>query len=321
MAMRLRAIGVGVLSLVVVGVVAVALAGGSVQGTRAGAAGNGLIAFTRADGIYVMRADGSGVRALKRGVAADASGLAWSPDGRKLAFVVGDAIWVTNADGSDSVRLVAGDPDGPFIFPASPTWSPDGGRIAFTAGPHNDRDIWVMSADGSDKRRMVRTPRLSEYAIDWSSAGGQVAFDIGFGWDPPKAYVMNTDGSDVRPLTLKGVLWSAEADWSPDGRRIVLTQQGKQWGREIYVMDAGGRSQVRLTRNKVREEHPVWSPDGHRIAFLRWAAKRAHRCGVNCPPFPRDIYVMNADGTGVTRLTHSPATERSLAWQPIRQAP
>jgi TolB protein len=60
---------------------------------------------------------------------------------------------------------------------------------------------------------------------------------------------------------------------------------------EIYVMNADGSEQRRLTRSTTRDRAPVWSPDGRRIAFVR-SRFNAYE----------DIYVMNADGSGQRRL-------------------
>jgi Tol biopolymer transport system component len=101
--------------------------------------------------LYVMNADGSGKRVLTRDVW---QGLAWSPDGRKFAFVGGrDAdVYVINADGSGQQRLTrnAGNDFGP-------AWSPDGRKIAFGRGdgPHSDQ-IYIMNADGSGERSLTR---------------------------------------------------------------------------------------------------------------------------------------------------------------------
>ena len=97
-----------------------------------------------------MNADGSGKRLLTR----DAwQGLAWSPDGRKIAFVGGGGkseIYVINADGSGQRRLTrtAG-------YEFGPAWSPDGRKIAFSRGPNGDHQVYVMNADGSGQRRLT----------------------------------------------------------------------------------------------------------------------------------------------------------------------
>jgi len=85
---------------------------------------------------------------------------------------------------------------------------------------------------------------------------------------------------------------------------------------EIVVMGANGGSQVWLTNDDVRDSDPVWSPDGTRIAFARGGTDvidtpaKAGSSG-------SEIYAMNADGTGVTRLTHNQVADASPAWQPV----
>lgn len=95
--------------------------------------------------------------------------------------------------------------------------------------------------------------------------------------------------------------------WSPDGTRIVFcsTQDTLDIGNhEIYVMNADGSGQVRLTTSPAGDQWPAWSPDGSQIAFV------STRDGGNY-----EIYVMDADGTNQTVL---PDTYSSLypAWSP-----
>jgi Tol biopolymer transport system component len=247
--------------------------------------------------------------------------VSWSPDGRKLAFVsttfAEGGLWVMNAEGSHPVRLVDVSnvpPGAPWSPPSRPTWSPDSRRIAFAATRNGGRGIWAVNADGSNLRQL--TTRWAE-APDWSPDGGEIAFvgaARGYG-----IYLMNVDGSNQHKLAPLTGGWRPDMgapDWSPDGRVIVFTHMvpflarngvNVQPNDEIWVMDAGGGSRVRLTGNHVSDYDPVWSPDGTKIAFVAAFAG----------PGSSEIYVINPDGTGFTRLTHNHVTERSPAWQPV----
>ena len=120
------------------------------------------LAFARLNtgfGIYVVSADGSGLRKLTRKSSGRFAAPAWSPDGRKVAFVFdpdedsefGDSeVLVVNADGTGQRNLTrnpANDSD--------PTWSPDGRRLAFVSDRDGDLEVYVMNADGSSQRRMT----------------------------------------------------------------------------------------------------------------------------------------------------------------------
>ncbi len=264
--------------------------------------------------IYVMNADGSGQRELTRDNARENS-PAWSPDGRRIAFL-GSGIRVVNADGSGLRRLTRKG-WGDFV----PAWSPDGRRIAFVSRRDGNLEIYGMNADGSGQRRLTRNTVRDSDPV-WSPDGRRIAFVSNW-----QVWVMNADGSGERRLTRNGARNFAPA-WSPDGQRIVFERRvGRQIYRntpleygqcsrcagrvsfQVYVMNADGSEARKLADgNKARmlgqsSTHPVWSPDGRKIAFAKQF----------------DIYVMNADGSGQRKLTRGADRESQPVWSPAQK--
>ena len=98
----------------------------------------------------------------------------------------------------------------------------------------------------------------------------------------------------------------------PDGKRIVFSAErdGHFIGdfevtSEIYVMDADGGNQQRLTENRKNDESPSWSPDGTRIVFS------SDRKG----DFANyEIYLMDADGGNLQRLTENRGDDAVPSW-------
>jgi hypothetical protein len=91
--------------------------------------------------------------------------------------------------------------------------------------------------------------------------------------------------------------------WSPDSSYIAFTSN-RDGNDEIYVMDADGSNQQRLTDNSAIDRQPSWSPDGSRIAF------------VSNRPDKDEIYVMDTNGSNQQRLTDKPEGDRQPSWSP-----
>ncbi len=120
--------------------------------------GEERLAVMNADGSQQRRVPSSLVRQLTG--AAAAYEAAWSPDGKRFAYVAAprtnnEEIYVMNVDGSHRIRLT--DIPGNDHWP--PTWSPDGRRIAFTSDGTDGRgEIYVMNADGSGLTKLTDGP-------------------------------------------------------------------------------------------------------------------------------------------------------------------
>jgi Tol biopolymer transport system component len=282
------------------------------------------------DEIFVINADGSGLRRLTRNAVPDGH-PAWSPDGRKIAFLgwrdgTGADVFVMNADGSDQRNLTR-KPGNEFV----PAWSPDGRAIVFTAvppgqplwvggsrsasGPH--RDVYVMNADGSDQRNLTHTREAGEYGAAWAPDGRTIAF-AAYDGRSNQIFVINADGSGKRALTHK--ITETFMSWSPDGRKIAFFDAG------ISVVNADGSGLRRLARN-VAFHGPSWSPDGRKLTFVRLRHPWKPRPATGEPPPPgrssasaSDLWVMNADGSGQRNLTRTPTASDGWAatWAPSK---
>jgi serine/threonine protein kinase/Tol biopolymer transport system component len=218
-----------------------------------------MIAFENdADGnreIYIMDADGTNFRRLTDHRNSDWL-PAWSPDGSKIVWTTdrhgNDELYIMNVDGTDQVRLteVRG---GDWL----PAWSPDGSRIAFTSGRDGDFEIFVMSADGSDVRQLTSNT-TADFSPQWSPDGQFIVYtaersngnrDIAFlNVETGKGdYLTDDRGQDYFP------------SWSPDGSLIAFSSD-RDGNQEIYVMNADGSDETRLTNSAGDDFGAIWQP-------------------------------------------------------------
>ncbi len=146
--------------------------------------------------------------------------LAWSPDGRQIAFKSyrdgNDEVYVMSADGSAQTNLTRN--------PASdgaPSFTPDGSRIVFHSDRDGDRELYRMRADGSGVERLTRHA-ASDHSPSVSPDGERIAFSSDRdGADD--VYLLELDSGDVSRVTREPLSdWSPV--WSPDGASLLITE-------------------------------------------------------------------------------------------------
>ncbi|HEY0099286.1 MAG TPA: hypothetical protein VGB76_10085, partial [Pyrinomonadaceae bacterium] len=114
---------------------------------------------------------------------------------------------------------------------------------------------------------------------------------------------MNSDGSGLVNLT-NHQAGDYEPAFSPDGSRIVFNSTRDGGDGEIYVMNADGTNQTRLTTNGGTS--PSFSPDGTKITFTTASSSGNGNA----------VALMNADGTNPVALTNNAASDEEPAFSP-----
>jgi len=167
-------------------------------------------------------------------------------------------------------------------------------------------DIWIVNADGSGLRRLTRNP-ANDFDPALSLDGSQIAFRSERDGNN-EVYVMRADGSDQHDVSRDATDdWGPT--WSPDGRVLWNCARGLITGFRACVADADGGAAGRVPIHRY-VEYMAWSPDGSRIAFM------SQEKGAFGDDPDYNVYVANADGTGLRRLTTTQGSDGFPSWSP-----
>ena len=223
--------------------------------------------------------------------------LLFSPDGRTIAFQRYSRIDETssewggiqriNRDGSGLIELTANGND------TLEQWSPDGEYIAVTKF---GGFVYIIRSDGSDKRNLGK----GTGPVRWSPDGTWISF---FSTADNSLHVVRPDGTDERLVT--NDIFSYPSSWLPDGQHISFARYADH---NLSVIDLNTSAVETLTTSRVLFDIPAaWSPDGSRAAFVTWDSS------TNSYTF-QEIYVINRDGSGATRISDNPGRYQCFNW-------
>ncbi|MFN0278230.1 MAG: cohesin domain-containing protein [Pyrinomonadaceae bacterium] len=161
------------------------------------------------------------------------------------------------------------------------------------------RVVWTTDEDGFDQRNV----KAAAFTLSPAVPNGKIAYTNG-----GDIWKMDPDGSN-RQLVIDAGTNDIEPEWSPDGTKIAFkSDRDVPPGRGVYSVNADGTGLTLLTNGGINnsDSSPTGSPDGSRIAFS------SNRDGL----IP-SIYIMNADGSNVTRLTNQfPYSDAGPEWSP-----
>lgn len=232
--------------------------------------------------------------------------LAWSPDGRKIAFA-----GVLESPGTQQLYLI--NPDGTGLEQLTNlesdvldvAWGPDGKKMAFVVWPG---DISILNLE----RHEVETLTVGNKP-DWSYIRDEIVFvkperDLNFA---NNIYIIHPDGKGLHRLTEEENSIIDSPKWSPDGEQIAyrIADEGKTYS-GIVVMNSNGSSQERLELGD--EIHTIsffsWLPNGKGLLFANGDSGK--------------LYIFNMEKHTVISLLELPIKSYFYGeWQPVNIQP
>jgi TolB protein len=193
--------------------------------------------------------------------------------------------------------------DQPAATPApEPTPLGGGGKIAFSSDRDGDFEIYFMNWDGTNQVRLTNQS-THDFFPEFSPDGDTVLFFAVDADSNPPSGEFQFVGIDGTHEGTFGAFGFGSASWSPNGQTIARSIDVGAGNTEILIAEFGVPPYL-LTSNPAPDRDPAWSPDGKTLAFA------SLRDGI------QKIYVMDANGNNLRRLTDTVRVEAQPSWSP-----
>ncbi len=236
---------------------ALALSQGNINVLPAVMPGGAGIAYTsyRKGKPHLWKQLAGGEPQLLVGTGSMVSGVAYSPDGQRIAYSVTEGesaeLYVAAADGSGARKVT----DTKYFLNSSPTWSPDGKRLAFVSNRSGGPQVYVVGAEGGEARRITRQGNYNTTPA-WSPRGDLIAFTARDERNAFDLFTIDVETGKVQRLT-QDAGNNEEPAWSPNGR-LILFSSSRGGTRHLWVMTADGNNQIALPMDKGDFTTPDW---------------------------------------------------------------
>lgn len=238
--------------------------------------------------IYLMNSDGSGKRRLTSSFCERSQYFA-QDDERILYYSCKDNLngwfhlYSMDLEGEDQ-QMLSIEGTGTYL-----SVSPDGTKVAYEQKPYWNTagSVYVANITEEGIWEVYRSEYYGSYSgfhpMVWSPSGDQLLFTDGYGTEQD-IYKVNLDGSGTTRITNDTSEDEIECNewyqvWNPVTNKIVFSsQRSDNW--DVWVMDPDGTNLEQITFSDNIERHALWSPDGTKIAFVKYIGGYRELCYV-----------------------------------------